>query len=91
MADASETETLLEFPCAFPVKAIGLAECGMATLVQEILTRHAAGFPPGQIRERPSANGKWLAVTVVIEAHSKAQLDAIYADLSTHPDIVYAL
>lgn len=84
-------DTLLDFPCTFPIKAMGLTARDIAAQVQAILVRHAAEFAPDAVRERPSANGKWCAVTVVIQAHSKAQLDAIYQDLSAHPDIVYAL
>ena len=84
-------ETLLEFPCQFPIKAMGLAEQDIAALVLEILARHTDGVAPEQVRHRPSTNGKWLSVTVVFEAQSKAQLDAIYHELTAHEAIVYAL
>ena len=35
--------------------------------------------------------GKWISVTVVIEATSKAQLDAIYQDLTDCADVLMAL
>ncbi|MBK5971123.1 MULTISPECIES: YbeD family protein [Thiorhodovibrio] len=85
------SDTLLEFPCRFPIKAMGLAERDIATLVVEILTPHTGDLAPHQVRQRPSPNGKWLSVTVEIEAQSKAQLDAIYRDLTAHEAIVYAL
>ncbi|EIC19733.1 YbeD family protein [Thiorhodovibrio frisius] len=91
-SDAPESgETLLEFPSQFPIKAMGLAEQDIATLVLEILARHTDGVAPEQVRHRPSTNGKWLSVTVVFEAQSKAQLDAIYRELTAHEAIVYAL
>jgi len=85
------SDTLLEFPCRFPIKAMGLAERDIVALVVEILAPHTGRLAPGQIRQRPSPNGKWLSVTVEIEAQSKAQLDAIYRDLTAHEAIVYAL
>lgn len=85
------TESLLTFPCSFPIKAMGLTEQNIADLVLEILARHAPEIAPKHIRQRSSANGKWLSVTVVIQAESKAQLDAIYQDLTAHEAIVYAL
>ena len=34
-------ETLLEFPCAFPIKAMGRAEADFEALVVQIVRRHA--------------------------------------------------
>lgn len=90
-ASAAIPETLLEFPCLFPIKAMGLADQDITTLVVEILERHAAQFRHDEIRKRASANGKWLSVTVVVHAQSKNQLDAIYQELTAHQSIVYAL
>lgn len=84
-------DTLLEFPCRFPIKAMGLAERDITALVIEILTPHTGTLVAEQVRARASPNGKWLSVTVEIEAESKAQLDAIYRDLTAHEAIVYAL
>jgi len=43
----------------------------------------------GTLRE--SRGGKWVSVTLVIEATSKAQLDAIYRELSAHEKVVWAI
>lgn len=84
-------ETLLRFPCTFPIKAMGPAGSGLEDAVLEILSRHAPDFDAGALEARPSRGGKWLAVTVRIEATSKAQLDAIYQELTAHELVVYAL
>ncbi|MBK1647158.1 transcriptional regulator [Rhabdochromatium marinum] len=84
-------ETLLEFPCQFPIKAMGLAERDIAALFLDILQRHQVVLAPEQVRQRASTNGKWLSVTVVVQAQSKQQLDAIYQELTAHEAIVYAL
>ncbi|EGV34029.1 UPF0250 protein ybeD [Thiorhodococcus drewsii AZ1] len=91
MAESETEETLLEFPCRFPIKAMGKAESGLESAVAEILSRHAPGFEPEHMSTRPSRGGKWIAVTVVIEAHSKPQLDAIYGELTAHELVVWAL
>jgi hypothetical protein len=92
MADlgSEDDETLLRFPCAFPIKAMGRSEHGIETIVGEIIERHAPDTDPGALRSRPSRNGNWVSVTVVIEARSKRQLDAIYRDLSGHAQITCA-
>jgi hypothetical protein len=84
-------ETLLEFPCAFPIKAMGRADLDIAGVVVEIVRRHAPGLDETRLTLRPSSGGKWVAVTLIIEATSKAQLDAIYTDLTAHEQIVWAL
>jgi uncharacterized protein len=84
-------DTLLEFPCAFPIKAMGRADADIAEVVVEIVRRHAPGLDETRVTLRPSSGGKWVAVTLTIEATSKAQLDAIYSDLTAHEQIVWAL
>ncbi len=84
-------DTLFSFPCTFPIKAMGRADCGLDALLIEILSRHAPGFDHATLKIRPSRGGKWIAVTVTIEAQSKFQLDAIYQELSAHPQVVWAL
>lgn len=89
MSDSAET--LLEFPCRFPIKAMGRADSGLQSALVEILARHAPGTEETAFSVRPSRNGNWIAVTVTIEAHSKPQLDAIYGELSAHRAVVWAL
>ncbi len=82
---------LLEFPCDFPVKAMGLQAQGFDLLVFEIVRRHAPDLAEGAIRSRASSNGKYLSVTVTVPATSQAQLDAIYRDLTAHERVMMAL
>ncbi|MDO9168946.1 MAG: DUF493 domain-containing protein [Methylobacter sp.] len=84
-------ETLLEFPCQFPIKAMGKTELKLDLLVIEIVRRHVADINDGAVTTRSSKDGNYIAVTVIIEASSKQQLDAIYQDLSDHPHILMAL
>jgi hypothetical protein len=85
-----QDETLLRFPCSFPIKAMGRREHGIEAIVIEIVTRHAPETDAEALRSRLSRNGNWVSVTVVIEAQSKRQLDAIYHDLSAHESITCA-
>ncbi len=84
-------ETLLEFPCDFPIKVMGRAEPGFDALVVELIRRHAPDLREGAVSTRPSKGGKWVSVTVTLRAESKSQLDAIYLDLTAHEKIVMAL
>ncbi|WP_295543709.1 DUF493 domain-containing protein [uncultured Thiohalocapsa sp.] len=84
-------QTLLDFPCIFPIKAMGAADTAIEAVVREILHRHVPDLDPGAVTTRASSGGKWLAVTARVRAQSKAQLDAIYRELSDHELVVYAL
>ena len=87
----SETESYLEFPCQFPIKAMGLAVEGLHLHVFEIVKRHAPNTELQAVSQRASKNGKYLAITITIEATSREQLDAIYQELTASEYITMAL
>jgi putative lipoic acid-binding regulatory protein len=87
----SSEETLFEFPCEFPIKAMGKTCSEMEIAVVEIMNRHVPDLGEGAIRMRPSSKGTYTAITVTIQAHSKAQLDAIYMELTACEYISFAI
>jgi len=88
---SNSDQSPLHFPCAFPIKAIGLATESFDALVVGIVRRHAPDLSEAVVTARPSAEGKYLAVTVTIQARSRAQLDAIYQDLVACEEVLVAL
>lgn len=82
------TETLFEFPCKFPIKAMGHSIIGIETTIVDIVRRHTEEIDIVSVRTRLSSGGKYIGVTITITARSKAQLDAIYMDLTAHPDVL---
>ena len=84
-------DSLLEFPCDFPIKAIGKAGRDIDAIVFTLVRAHAPDLGEGAIRSRTSRNGSYQSVTVTIRATSRAQLDDIYRALSAHDDIVMVL
>jgi putative lipoic acid-binding regulatory protein len=89
--EGTPRETLLTFPCVFPLKVMGRREDGFAQTVSDIVQRHAEDFHPGTLEMRPSRNGRYLSLTVTINARSQAQLDALYSELSKHPMVMMVL
>ena len=86
-----QQETLFEFPCTFPVKAMGRDDGDFEALITKIISKHAdisAGVP---VTTNTSSSGNYLSVTVTIEAVSKAQLDRIYQDLTDCEQVLVAL
>lgn len=88
---SEQEDTLLEFPCEFPIKAMGPTGHDLIGLVYEIMQRHVDDLDASQFSSRQSSGGKYISVTVRFEAHSKQQLDAIYRELSAHELIKYVL
>jgi putative lipoic acid-binding regulatory protein len=84
-------ETLLEFPCDFPVKAMGLACDELEIAVIEIINRHVEYLAEDALKMKPSKTGKYTAITITITASSKQQLDAIYIDLTACEHVSIAL
>lgn len=78
-------ETLIEFPCDFPIKIMGARTDDFAQTMVEIVCRHAPGFAAETVEMRTSSSGNYLSVTCVVRAESKAQLDGLYRELSSHP------
>lgn len=93
----SEEDTLLKFPTDFPVKIMGerrIAPDGsdeFSHAMIELVLRHAPDFKPETLETRVSGSGNFLSVTCVVRATSKAQLDALYREITSHPWVKMAL
>lgn len=81
----------LVFPCAFPIKVMGRTQDGFAQAIVQVVQSHAPDFDPGTLEMRASSAGKYLSLTYTVNATSRAQLDALYRDLSSHPMVVMVL
>ena len=80
-----------EFPCEFQIKAMGIDDGAFQEVVIGIIARHCDTIREDSIRTRPSRGGKYVSVSIVIEAHSRKQLDAIYDDLTAHEKVLMRL
>jgi len=88
---SDKTESAIQFPCDFPIKAMGLASFDLKVIVFDIVTQHAPDTPKDAVKTRASSNGKYISITVTINAQNQAQLDAIYQALTDHEHIMMAL
>ncbi len=88
---SAEHDTILEFPCRFPIKAMGRNADDFEALVSGIVFAHAEAWEGSEPRAVPSAAGNFVSVTIEVEATSKAQLDRIYQDLTDCERVLMAL
>ncbi len=82
---------LLQFPTDFPVKIMGLKADGFVEAITQVVRRHAPDFDASTLELRPSRQGTYLGLTATIRATSRAQLDALYLELTAHPMVKVVL
>ena len=88
---APRAESLIEYPCKFPIKVMGTKVEGLVHAITSITEQFDPAFDASSIELRESKGGKYLGVTVTVNATSRAQLDALYRTLSTHPMVKVVL
>ena len=84
-------ESLLTFPCEFPIKIMGRANEDFEAEVVAIVRKYVPDLTEAAIRNRPSGKGNYIAITVTVNATSKEQLDNIYLELNAHKSVVMTL
>ena len=84
-------QSLIGYPSRFPIKVMGANVDGFVNTVVSITRRFDEGFDAATVELRPSKGGKYLGVTVTINATSRAQLDELYRTLSSHPMVKVVL
>jgi uncharacterized protein len=91
MNEIPDRESLLEFPCEFPIKMMGRDDSAFRDTAIGIIERHAGSIDAEAIRETPSSAGNFVSITVTIDAQSQSQLDDIYRELSASAEVLVAL
>lgn len=81
-------DSLLEFPVAFPVKAMGRDDGAFTNAIVDVVAQHADFDPDSDVREQRSRKGNFISVTVTFEAQSREQLDAVYRALHAHERVL---
>lgn len=83
--------TLIEFPSDFPIKIMGARSDDFAQTVLDIVLRHAPDFDAATMEMRVSKAGNYLSLTCTVRATSQQQLDALYRELTSHPNVKVVL
>ncbi len=79
-------DTLLTFPCQFPIKIMGQNHPDFISAVLNTVNKHTdTPLSESAIHTRLSAQGNYLAITITLMAQSRESLDNIYRELSSHP------
>ena len=84
-------KSLIEYPCLFPIKVMGLHAPGFASAMVTVVRNFDPDFDDATLERRPSSAGKYLGLTLTVTATSREQLDELYRTLSTHPMVKIVL
>ena len=84
-------ESLMEFPCSFPIKLMGRESVEFRQRVKELVEKHTGPIDDAAIQSSLSRNGRFVSVTITVVAKSREQLDNIYRDATAHDDVMMAL
>ncbi len=77
-------DSLIEYPCDFPIKVMGVAQEGFLEAICAVVLEHDPEFTTEKVITRPSSKGNYLAITVTVRAINREQLDNVYRALSGH-------
>ena len=84
-------ETILEFPCEFPIKLMGRDTPSFRNTARSLVENHTGRLSDDAIQSSLSRNGRFISVTITVNAQSRQQLDDIYRDATDHAEVLMAL
>ena len=85
------SDSLLEFPCDFPIKVMGKDSPQFRRTSLAIIEEHVGELTEESVSERQSKDGNFVALTYNLTIENREQLDSIYSALSNHEDILVVL
>jgi len=84
-------ESLIEFPCDFPIKVMGKSHPEFADTIVTVIQQFDTGFDVTRVESRPSSGGNYTGLTVTVRALNREHLDDIYRALTGHPMVKVVL
>ncbi len=88
MTEINAENTPLEFPCQLGVKAMGHAGANLADRVEAIVAERATVL---DVHTAGSRHGRYVSVTVTMEAQSREQLEGVYRALGEDDAVIFTL
>jgi putative lipoic acid-binding regulatory protein len=84
-------DSLIDYPCDFPIKVMGEQVTGFVEAMLMIVRHFDPEWSDDRMTQRPSSAGKYLGLTLTVRATSREQIDELYRTLSTHPMVKVVL
>lgn len=87
----TDKTSLMTFPCDFQIKIIGKNTAAFETDIIHIIRKHFSNTADDAICRQSSQQSNYLAISVTVHALNQITLDALYLELTQHPDIKMVL
>jgi hypothetical protein len=84
-------DSLIDYPSDFPVKVIGHQHPEFVDTMVRLAQEFDPEFGTHKLELRASKTDKYLGITLIVRATSRAQLDDLYLALTRHPMVKLAL
>ncbi|MGR3808808.1 hypothetical protein SAMN05660772_00231 [Pasteurella testudinis DSM 23072] len=78
--EKTKLHELLEFPCDFPYKVMGLAHPELQDKVLAVVQKHIPGDYAPTIK--PSSKGNYHSVSIMVRADNIEQIETLYKELA---------
>lgn len=85
------SKTLLEFPCNYPIKMMGRDTPDFHATARALVEKHTGALDDSAFQTSLSRNGRFVSITVTVNAQNQQQLDNIYREVSSNDDVLMAL
>jgi putative lipoic acid-binding regulatory protein len=87
----TDKSSLIEFPCEFLIKIIGKKTKVFLDEITALVRKHYPDFDESNLTSQLSAQGNYQAISITVNAQDQQTLDALYRDLTQHPDVKMVL
>lgn len=84
-------ESLIKFPCVFPIKVMGATSPNFAQAIGEAVKKVIPQFSSDSIRQTQSSKGNYTALSLNVPARNQEELDMVYRMLTSHPAVKVVL
>ena len=91
MSEEKNLESLIDFPCEFPIKILGKDNDVFENTVSQIMAKHDQKYSEISVKKNISKNKNYIALTWVVNVNNQDELDNIYKDLSKDKNILFVL
>lgn len=91
MSEEKNPESLIDFPCEFPIKILGKDNDVFKNTVSQIMAKHHQKYSEISVKKNNSKNKNYIALTWVVNVNNQDELDNIYKDLSKDKNILFVL
>jgi putative lipoic acid-binding regulatory protein len=88
---STEEKPLIDFPCFFLIKVMGLAEKQFTIKIVELIQKRVPSFSAENVEMRDSSSGKYTSLSCNVWVTSQDELDDVYRDITAHPLVKYTL